>query len=111
MAIDLRNYKANALAQIAQERERDDLWSWRLAAANKGSVRVRWSYFDYIGERDDIVVTAGEDEDCKWVKAKVPSGHVEYIFVGPNHWDDVNDMGKAVEMAIRGAARYCHNCY
>lgn len=112
---DLREYKANVLEAVKAVREADENWSWRVAAVNKSSVRVRWGYFDYLEEKEDITITVSEDEyeddELVAVRVDIPDGTKRYYFVGSKHWDDAKDIGTAVKMAVFGAAAHCHSVY
>lgn len=112
---DMREYKRTILDAVKVEREADSLWSWRVVEVNKGKAKVRWSYFDYIEQKENIIITAGSDptdeEGEGFVKVCIPGFWGTYVFVSTHSWGDVDTFEKAIRVAIRSAAVHCHNCY
>lgn len=44
---DMREYKEVVKTAVAEERQADTNWSWRVASVTKSTAKIGWGYIDY----------------------------------------------------------------
>lgn len=108
---DIREYKDIVKAAVAEERQADKNWSWRVASITKSAAKIGWGYLDYIGEKDLFTVEIDDADGDTTVIGTIPNGSKVYRFVGPHHWDDCKTVEEAISSAIHSMAASAHNTY
>lgn len=110
--VDMREYKGDIRRAVKRERDCDENWAWRVRAIRQGEAKIGWGYLDYMGEKKDFTVSAGDSDDFgRVVIGTVPDGHKVIWFVGDKPWDDCPTMEGAVSGVIHSMAQYAHAVY
>ena len=109
--IDMRLYEDTIRNAVKRESDRDENWNWKVKAVNKGKAKISWGYLDYLGETDCFEVQIEDDGELQVVVGTMPNGCKKYAFIGPNHWDDVNDFAAGITLVIHNMAFSAHHTY
>lgn len=77
--IDLRKYESLIREKVAEMNKKDPNWKWSIKYLGKTKVHIRWSYLDYMEEKNNcfFLVMENEPKDTgvgDWLWAKSPNG-------------------------------------
>lgn len=84
--IDLRNYSQLIKELVAKEDQMDRNWKWSVKYLGKTKVRIRWSYLDYLEEKNNCFCLDMEN-DTKgygvgdWLWIRTPDGEFEECYL------------------------------
>lgn len=112
--MDLRNYKAAALAGVEAVNVKDSRWDWHLSGLGKKGISIRWSYLDYIGQKADFEITYEEAGEEKWLSGDMGNDYIDdspVVTIGDARWDDAKTIEEALRVMIRQIAMIAHSRY
>lgn len=106
---NFKNYTDTIKAAVAEERNRDEYWSWSIKAINKSNVKIDWEYLKGEKNSDFTVEIKGEDED-PWVEGILPNGSKVIAIIGDDRWSD-GDIAECITKVIHGMGTKARSIY
>lgn len=111
---NLRNYEEIIRSLVERINGEDNNWTFTVKSFAKDRVRIRWSYLDYCGEKDNcfsIQLTNGDGEYTLYAYTPDNAPITAYDIVESDPKFYQYTFEQAIESAIKNIAYYAHSRY
>lgn len=98
---------------VAIENSKDPNWRWYAPIINKGNVKIRWGYLDYLEEKQNKFIITSDGDG--WISARYPGGELIDVYCTrknprPTVGCEITEEA-GIEAAIHEIAYVAHHRY